>query len=318
MAPSRSLPWFLACAVTAVLAVAGCSAEKAAPEAAAPPAVSGTAPGTPSLPAPAPAPTTPACAAPQGWDCSWGPKFAQVSARVAASPGQLGVEVRDRQTGAVWKAGAADKTTWTGSTIKLAMVASVFEKARAGKVTLTTADRKDIADMLSWSSDDAADRVWRKFGRDAMVPGFRDTYGMKGLTFVPGFDRYWGFMKCGPDDLTNLMSYVLGKLAAEDRAYIVRAMRSVEDIQHWGVWAVGATQGAGTKNGWSQELDGGVEHWVTSTVGFAGPAERYVLTVMYSMPPGQDSLALGVHTVSDIPAALFGVATPAPVVVRPS
>ncbi|WP_412541882.1 hypothetical protein R8Z50_04855 [Longispora sp. K20-0274] len=307
----------LLCAVTATLALAGCSSE--GKPAAAPATVPQSTPGVAPTPVPTqtPAPTTPGCAL-KGWDCSWAPKFAAVEARVKASPGQLGVEVRDRQTGAVWKAGATDKTTWTGSTIKLAMVTSVFERARAGKVTLTAADRKDIADMLAWSSDDAADRIWKKFGRDTMVPGFRDTYGMKGLTFVAGFDRYWGFMKCGPDDLANLMAYVLGALHAEDRAYIVAAMRNVQDIQHWGVWAVGSTQGAGTKNGWSQEIDGGVEHWVTSTVGFAGPAERYVLTVMYSMPAGQDSLALGVHTVSDIPAALFGLRTPAPVVVRPS
>ncbi|GIG61024.1 hypothetical protein Lfu02_53960 [Longispora fulva] len=313
MPSARPLARSLLCAVTATLALAGCSS---APAAAPPPTRAASPAGTPTPP-PAPAPTTPACE-PHGWDCSWAPKFAAVEARVKASPGQLGVEVRDRQSGAVWKAGATDKTTWTGSTIKLAMVTSVFERARAGKVTLAAADRKDIADMLAWSSDDAADRIWKKFGRDSMVPGFRDTYGMKGLTFVAGFDRYWGFMKCGPDDLANLMAYVLGTLNGEDRAYIVDAMRHVQDIQHWGVWAVGATQGAGTKNGWSQEKDGGVEHWVTSTVGFAGPAERYVVTVMYSMPAGQDSLALGVHTVSDIPAALFGLNTPAPVVVRPS
>lgn len=40
--------------------------------------------------------------------------------------------------------------------------------------------------------------------------------------------------------------------------------------------------------------------------------------MMYDMPPGQDSLDLGAHTLSDITALLFGAKTPAQIVVRPS
>ncbi|WP_018350440.1 hypothetical protein [Longispora albida] len=278
----------------------------------------------PTLPAPAPAPSASArpsaaaCQAADGWDCVWQQRFAQVTARVKQSPGQLGVVLRDRQTGAVWQAGQPGQATWTASTIKLAMVAYLLEGSRAGTITLTAADRRDLADMLAWSSDDAADRIWKRGGGAAMVPVFQQRYTMKGLTFVTGFDRYWGFMKCTPADLANLMGYVLSRLHADDRAFVVKAMRTVDDIQHWGVWAAGAAQQAGTKNGWSEEVDGGAEHWVTHTVGFAGPGERYTLAIMYSMPAGQDSLDLGVHTVSDIAAALFGVATPVPVVVRPT
>lgn len=172
--------------------------------------------------------------------------------------------------------------------------------------------------MLAFSSDDAADAIWRTYGRDTMVPRFQTRYGMSNLTFVSGFDRYWGFMKCTPSDLAALVSYVLNKLDATDRAYIVNAMQHTYPIQHWGVWAAGTAQQPGNKNGWSVELDNGAHHWLTSSEGFAGPGQRYALAIMYSMPPGQDSLDRGVHTVSDIAAALFGAATPAPVVVRES
>jgi hypothetical protein len=245
-------------------------------------------------------------------------QFDAVAALVAKKPGWLGVEVRDRRTGAVWRTGAIDHQYWTGSTIKLAMITSVLERARSGEVTLTATDHRNIADMLAWSSDTAADEIWKKFGRDTMVSRFTSRYGMTNLTFVPGFSRYWGFLKCTPTDMANLMSYVLTKLDPADRAYLVNAMRHTDPIQHWGVWAAGAAQQPGNKNGWSVERDAGRDHWLTSSIGFAGPNERYILALMYDMPPGQDSLKLGAQTVSDIAATLFGGSTPAPVVIRPS
>jgi hypothetical protein len=68
------------------------------------------------------------------------------------------------------------------------------------------------------------------------------------------------------------------------------------------------------KDGWSFESDSYGEHWVTDTVGFAGPAERWVVAVGYQVDPA-GSLADGVHTVSDAVALLFGRPVPAPVVV---
>lgn len=258
-----------------------------------------------------------ACRPSGGWDCAWQTRFAAVTGVVNKKPGQLGVEIRDRKTGAVWRVGATDHRYWTGSTIKLAMITSVLERARSGEVTLTATDRQQIADMLAFSSDDAADEIWKKYGRDTMVGRFGSQYGMSKLAFA-GSSRYWGLMKCTPTDLAALMSYVLTKLDPEDRSYVVDAMRRTDSIQHWGVWAAGAGQRPGNKNGWSVETDNGSDHWLTSSVGFAGPDERYVVAMMYDMPPGQDSLKLGAQTLSDITALLFGARTPAQIVVRPS
>jgi hypothetical protein len=300
---------------------AGCAAH--ASTATAGPVTTTTA-GAVASPSPSPAPGAPS-PAPGAGDSGatssppqTGLQFGAVAALVAKKPGWLGVEVRDRRTGAVWRTGAVDHQYWTGSTIKLAMITSVLERARAGEVTLTATDHRYIADMLAFSSDTAADEIWKKFGRDAMVARFTSRYGMAHLSFVPGFSRYWGFLKCTPTDMANLVSYVLTKLDPADRAYLVNAMRHTDPIQHWGVWAAGAAQQPGNKNGWSVERDAGRDHWLTSSIGFAGPDERYVLALMYDMPPGQDSLKLGAQTVSDIAATLFGASTPAPVVIRPS
>ena len=151
---------------------------------------------------------------------------------IKSKAGYLGIVVRDRQTGAIWRTGSSDHVMWTSSTIKLAIATSLLERARLGQITVDAAARQQIAAMLAVSDNDAADALWNRYGKDGLVPRFQQVYGMTGLTFVPGFPRYWGFMKCSAEDLQRLMSYVLEKLNPADRDYIVGAMRTVGDIQH--------------------------------------------------------------------------------------
>lgn len=241
-------------------------------------------------------------------------RFVKAAALVGRQPGVLGVVVRDRQTGKVWRAGETRHPTWTASTIKLAMVVGLLERSRAGEITLDTTARQQIAAMLRVSDDNAATALWNRYGRDTQLPRFQQRYGMSGLTTVAGFEKFWGHLKCTAEDLSHLMSYVLDKLDPEDRAYVLDAMRHVGTIQQWGVWSAGATQHPGTKDGWSIEPDGGSKHWVTNTVGFAGPRERYVVAVMYDLPPGR-TVDNGVHAVSDVVATVFGARVPATVTV---
>lgn len=194
------------------------------------------------------------------------------------------------------------------------MVVGLLERARTGEITLDATARQHIADILDFSSDAGATYLWDRYGKDGQVPRFRTRYGMSGLVFVDGFPRFWGHMKCTADDLSALMSYVLDRLHPADRDYLIQAMRQVGKIQQWGVWSAGATRHPGTKNGWSIEPDPGGKHWVTNTVGFAGPDERYVVAVTYHLLPGA-GIGTGVHTVSDLVATVFGAPTPAPVTV---
>lgn len=254
---------------------------------------------------------TPEC---EPWGCDQQRRLAAAATRARRGPGQLGITVLDRRTGVVWTGGAAEHRTWASSTPKLALAASLLERARAGELTLDRVARDQIDAMLHVSDDNAADALWDRFGGAALVPRFRDRYGMTGLDFVPGFPRRWGFLKCSPADLRRLMTYVLTKLDPADRAHVVAGMRGVGTIQRWGVWAAGPSQRPGTKDGWSIESDAGRQHWCTSSVGFAGPGERYVVAVMDDLPPGA-GIAAGVHAVSDVVATVFGARTPAPVTV---
>jgi hypothetical protein len=278
----------------------------ASPSAPAPSAEATPGAATPSAPA------DPACGP---WGCAQQRRFAAAAALIEGKPGYLGIVVRDRQSGAIWRAGTPGHVMWASSTVKLAMATSILERARAGEVTLDSKARAQIAAMFAISDNDAADALWKRYGRDAMITRFQQRYGMTGLRFVPGSPRYWGFVKCSADDLQRLMSYVLDRLDPRDRSYVAGAMRHVGEIQQWGVWAAGPALQPGTKDGWSIESDPGGKHWCTSTVGFAGPDERYVVTVMYHLPPGSGTIGAGVHAVSDLVATVFGAAVPAHVTV---
>lgn len=305
----RTVLVVLIAALTGSVAMAGCTARS--PSVSAPPSAMAAGSGTPSSSAASSSSTPPA--SPTA-DTAQQRRFAAAVRLLKRKPGYLGIIVHDRQTGALWRAGTTNHPTWTASTIKLALVTGLLERARAGEISLDATAHQQIADILDFSSDAAATSLWNRYGKDAQVPRFKRTYGMTGLTFVAGFPRVWGHMKCTAEDLLRLMSYVLDRLDPADRNYILTAMRHVGRIQQWGVWAAGPAMRPGTKNGWSIEPDQGGKHWVTNAVGFAGPNQRYAVAVMYQLPSGP-GIDVGVHTVSDLIATVFGAPTPAPVTV---
>ena len=148
-----------------------------------------------------------------------------------------------------------------------------------------------------------------------MTLWFKQVYGMTGLTFVSGFPRTWGFMKCSAEDLQRRMTYVLEKLHPTDRTYLLEGMRGVGTIQQWGVWAAGKEKQPAVKNGWSVESDSGTKHWCVSTVGSVASDTRYAVAAMYDLPAVGGSIDLGVHSVSDAVATAFGAPVPASVTV---
>lgn len=194
--------------------------------------------------------------------------------------------MRDRQTGAIFRSVNAGYKLWTASTVKLAIATYLLEEQAAGKIRLSSSDKSLMSSMLRVSDDHAADVLWKRAGGAAQLPTWREKYGMTGATFVDGFDRYWGYMKCAPNDLDHLMTYVLTKTSPDIRGYLVGKLRDVGSNQQWGVWA-GADQAAdpGNKDGWSQEHDAGTLHWVINSVGFAGRNERWQVAIMYRLTP---------------------------------
>ncbi len=251
--------------------------------------------------------TTPPPCPPAGCEAI---NMAAVNAYLGRLPGTVGIVIRDRVTGHTWRAGRTDHVTWTASTIKLAIATSILERERAGQLRLTATDRTNLARMLQSSDNASTDALWTAYGADSMVTRFRGTYGMTGLVHVAGDEPAWRGYACNTEDLLRLVSYVLDKVDGQTRAYLVGALRTVAANQHWGVWAAGTRLTPGNKNGWAQKPDPGGTHWVTRSVGFAGPNERYEVAVSDSLPPGT-AMSRGVQGISDLVALAFGVPTPA-------
>jgi hypothetical protein len=240
-----------------------------------------------------------------GFDCDLQRRIVAVQAYVRTRPGTVGIVLRDRQTGAVWRNAYASTLVWTASTIKLAMTVDLFTRQQQGLLTLTATDRTQIQAMLHSSDDDAADALWFRYaGADHFTYNNRfPAYGMTSLQPQQGFTNYypyWGFQKCSPDDLDRLVQYLLTRLDATDRAYIVNQLQNVDPDQQWGVWGAGAAAQPGNKDGWSEEQGG----WVINSVGFVGPNQRYTLAIMNSLN-GEGGYAEGTATDSRVAATLF-------------
>ncbi|HEX7303352.1 tat pathway signal sequence [Lentzea sp.] len=251
-------------------------------------------------PAAAPRVATPdLCPMPDsGFDCDFQKRIKAAQVYAETRPGTVGIVLRDRKAGATWRNGNAGDMTWTASTIKLAMVVNLLERHRAGKIKLTTDDRRLMTAMLHSSDDDAADTLWKRYNGTTFNAAF-GRYGMTELTAQRGYSTsfpYWGFEKCTANDLDHLINYVLDEVPAEDRAYILGQMRDVGPEQQWGVWG----PDSGTKNGWSEE-DGG---WVMNSVGFVGKDERYTVAIMNNLK-GEGGYDEGRATDTEITRILF-------------
>lgn len=237
-------------------------------------------------------------------------KEARAAAFVKQQPGTFGIVIRDRQTGVVWKAGNTTATTWTASTIKLAIATDLLERHRQGSIALDSTDRANLDKALINSDNDAATALWNRYDGPGMLGRFQQRFGMKTLSVVAGYDAFWRNLRCSAEDLQALMGYVLEKLDPADRAYLTKTLRGVASNQRWGVWAAGSGLDPGNKDGWAQKPVNGRTVWVTHTVGFAGAGERYVIAAMYEQG-ASGTLGKGAHAVSDAVATYFGAPVPA-------
>jgi hypothetical protein len=291
-----------------LLAVAACGpartgSKAAAAKPASPQPVGQPLPLHPSLP---PNRSGSCVAAADQFSCVMQQRIRLVKHYLAHQPGEIGVALYDRDSGASW----GNKDAGTGfpaaSTIKLAIITDVIRRQLTGRLSLSPATWALISEILYNSDDAAGDQLWFAYEDGSFVQRIR-RLGMR-TAYFSGSPPYWGFMYCSPDDLDDLMNYVLDKLPARDRDFIVDRMKRVGPIEQWGVWGAGRGNHPGNKDGW--ENQGSV--WITNTVGFAGPHERYTLAIMDNLD-GAGDFHQGSTTLSEIASLLFrGHLGPAP------
>jgi hypothetical protein len=308
------LPRRATAVLAAALALAGLTACSASHSAQRKPPAS-TRPATPvaAPDGPSPAPP-PACSAPAGtsrrFSCTTRERIEDVERYLRARPGEVGIVLRDRRTGAVWRNANAGVHIYMASTSKLAMTVALLTADRAGRIRLSAGDRALIHQMLHASSDQAADSLWFKYGA-SFYTGIFPRIGLADARYLPQqgvSGPYWGEMTCTTDDEDQVINYVLKQLPGGQRDYIVGELRNVATDQHFGVWGAGPQNEPGNKDGWSVEKPG----WITDTAGFAGPGARYTLTIMNSLN-GQGGYHDGITTLTEVASLLFqGHPGPAP------
>ena len=294
----------LAAAVLAALALAGCAPSAGhAPSAGASRGSTATRPAASGPPpASASAATTPPaapCQAPDGFSCAMAARIRLVQQYLAGRPGQIGIVLHDRQTGATWSNPAAGQDFPAASTVKLAMVTDLLLRNGSGQIHLGGGDWNLIEAALHASSDHAADLLWQAYEGTGFLARIRG-FGMGSAFFTTPAAPYWGFMDCSASDLDSLMNFVLGRIPAGARVYLTRHLQQVAPVQQWGVWGAGPASHPGNKDGW--EDDSGT--WITNTVGFAGPGARYTLAIMYDTA-GARGFHYGTVTLSEVAALLF-------------
>ena len=268
-------------------------------------------PAPAASPSPAQAtPATPCPSAPAGFSCTMRLRIAKVERYLKHRPGMIGIVLRDRATGAVWRNKYAGSQIYMASTSKLAMAVTLLLQDQAGVIHLSAGDRAVMYQMLHVSSDNAADDLWFKYGAP-FYTSFFPRIGLTGAQYLPQAGvtgPYWGEMTCTANDESRVINYVLDRLPASLRNYLVDQLRHVAPVQHFGVWGAGPANHPGNKDGWSVEKPG----WIIDSTGFAGPGARYTLAMMNSLE-GEGGYHAGTNTVTQVAAILFrGHQIPAP------
>jgi hypothetical protein len=230
-------------------------------------------------------------------------RIIRANAYAESRPGFAGIVVRDRKTGAVWRNSHSGTLIWACSTPKLAMVVDLLLRNDAGTISLTAEDRDLMHRMLNSSDDNAAHALWTRYGGEQEFAARFPSYGMTDMRFTDQHPHHWGWILTTADDLDRLINYVLTRLPAAHRDYIVDEMRSVDANQQWGVWGAGPAARPGNKDGWSDDNDDG--SWLMNSVGFVGPDERYTLAIMNNTQVVENGYAVGMETTTGISRIMF-------------
>ena len=300
------LPAVLCCCALAAVALAGCSMFTPAGQQNVALKSGEKSQSASASPTPSPSPTPKHCAkiAP-GFSCVMRNRIHAVQRylRKSGAPGSIAIVLDDRVTGAVYANANAAVAYPAASTMKLAMMTDILQRADAGTITLTPADKDEMFQALYTSNDDDANDLWDQFEDGSFLPRIQ-AFGMNTATFTSSVPN-WGFMYCSAEDLDNLMNYVLGKAPASVRSYLVYRLQHVSSIdQQWGVWGAGPENQPGNKDGWEYDPP-----WITNTVGFAGPHQEYTLAIMYNLEgygnDGDTGFNYGINTLTQIASILF-------------
>lgn len=211
---------------------------------------------------------------------------------LGAHHGRYALAVEDLTSGHSAAHGSSSETFTSASIIKVDILAALLLQTQDRGGRLSSAQRQLVSDMIRFSDNDAAQKLWIDIGRRQ---GLDAANARLGLTPAhAGQSVAWGLTRTTARDQISLLKAVFTQdspLNAASRSYVRALMSTVTDGQNWGVGAAGAPgDQPALKNGWLP--DGTPQRWVVNSMGIVERAGHTLLVVV--LTDGQPTRETGI------------------------
>ncbi|KAA2253966.1 hypothetical protein F0L68_31800 [Solihabitans fulvus] len=205
----------------------------------------------------------------------------QQAVRAVVPDAGVGLEVFDRQTGAVVTSLGADQQFASMSVVKLLIALDVLDSG--SWVVPDEATQAQLHQMLSASDDGIADGLWDADGGPAIITRMASLMGLTG-TQPPADPGEWGDTQITAQDVVAVYRYITDQLAPADRDLILGALSGAQQTA-----ADGTDQFFGIPNGLPHATWAIKQGWGTSgsvaafnTTGLVGAGSRYAVALLVS------------------------------------
>ncbi len=187
-------------------------------------------------------------------------------------PDSFNLTVIDLVEDCSYSLGDEEATFPTASTGKVMVAAAVLEAVASGTLDYSSV-APDLELMITQSDNSAADRLFKKIGKNGAIVSIADRYGMTN-TATGGA---WGTIFTTSNDQALLLDQIIGSadspLPEPQREILRDLMTSVDETQDWGAGnkdGIPENWTAAVKNGWYLSVDGDrppIGLWRINTLG---------------------------------------------------
>ena len=193
---------------------------------------------------------------------------------------KLGAVVFDRTSGQAVLSYDADRQFRSASLVKLMIAIDALSRGA------NSAERNQIARMLSFSDDKIASSLWVQQGGSSIISRVVALIGLQ-HTEAPEVAGKWGEVKLTANDMVLVYQYIMNSLPAADHTLIVDALAQAPESaadgfdQYFGIPDGLNTQWA-IKQGWGNNSSAMVLH----STGLIGTDYRYIVILLTQHPLG--------------------------------
>ncbi|ROR55393.1 beta-lactamase class A [Luteococcus japonicus] len=243
------------------------------------------------------------------------PYASQLSSYTASRSGSVALAYRSMGSSTIYSHVKGSATNVTASIVKVAVMATVMDKAQREGRALSSWEKSQMVPMIRYSDNAATTRLWNHVGRGPAVGAVLGKMGLRQTT--PGYAGYWGLTVTSAPDQVVLMDHFSRAnpvINNTNRAYGLSLMRSVASDQDWGVTS-GPGDDIAVKNGWLPRSDG----WHVNSIGYSHktPVPYSVAALTHSSSAGMSTQIATIEGASRIIWNKRATTQPAPDVRSP-